>query len=106
MRVWDKSTILEILSEPVQNKHIVTRMLLAMYARQTADEQAVGATMNRNGIGFSGRDSEFLSDVAQRAAKWGLSDKQSAAVAKCLKHYSRQLVEIAAQNKAAKQVGA
>lgn len=98
----DKTALLAILSNPgntqgFSNSKIINKMLQAMYARQTSDEQADGATRHNNTIGFSGRDSEFLSDVAAKTAKKQdfFTPKQAAAVARCLKHYSRQLIEIA-----------
>lgn len=90
----------------------VERALLALYERQTADEQQIGATSHHNAVGFGGADAEFLSSVAERVIVSRnqyrrvegncLSLKQRLAVAKCLKKYWRQLAEIAAEKKAAK----
>jgi len=99
----DKTALVTILSNPAgktegfPNSKIIHKMLEALYARQTSDEQASGATRHDNSIGFSGCDSEFLSDVAAKTAvkRDFFSPKQCAAVAKCLKRYTRQLIEIA-----------
>jgi len=104
-----KESVLAILNNPggstqkFPHSRIINRMLQAMYARQTRDEQAMAVTVHNNGVGFSGRDSEFLSDVAAKTAKKGdfWTPKQAAAVAKCLTHYTAQLIEIANEKIAA-----
>src|SRR5271166_1394786 len=104
-----KESVLAILNNPggstqkFPHSRIINRMLQAMYARQTRDEQAMAVTVHNNGVGFSGRDSEFLSDVAAKTAKKGdfWTPKQAAAVAKCLTHYTAQLIEIATEKIAA-----
>jgi hypothetical protein len=113
---WSVERIQGILAAPlgtsvlengktVNNTFIIYRFLLAMYKRQTADEQAQGFTKQDNGIGFSGIDSQFLSSVAARAQQYikdhpdnrfGLSARQAVTVAKCLRKYVKtQLVRIA-----------
>lgn len=113
---WSVERIQGILAAPVgvtvlengktaNNSFIIYRFLLAMYKRQTADEQAQGFTKQDNGIGFSGVDSQFLSSVAVRAQQYlkdhpdnrfGLSARQAVTVAKCLRKYVKtQLVRIA-----------
>jgi hypothetical protein len=72
------------------------RGLLAIHARQTADEQVAQATIERNNVGFNGCDAQFLTDIAQKYQKYGrLSDKQIIAVRKCMLKYARQLTKIA-----------
>lgn len=42
-------------------------LLLALYERQTADEQATDATRENNGVGFNGTDANILSSFARQA---------------------------------------
>lgn len=72
------------------------RALVVVYANQTADEQAVGATHNLNGEGFSGADAEFLSSLAvQYAQRNSLSSKQIEWLKKKISRYSRQVMDAA-----------
>ena len=101
--VWTKAQVklwlvkCEPKSECAKTRALITRALLFMYARQTADEQATQATRQSNGIGFTGVDAEFLSSVAQRCTKYNqdISPKQFVYVRKKLVKYSGQLVEFA-----------
>lgn len=93
-----------------QKGHIfIERALLALYARQTADEKVVGTASHDNNMGFGGTDAEFMTDVA----KWVLKGEEKGIpegrritkgqrphVRKKLKKYWRQLVEIEAAAKA------
>lgn len=105
-RQWSKSDMIALLdSRPV----FVERALVALYARQTADEQRADVTSHTNGIGFSGCDANILSQFA----KWvtageakgipagkRLSQKQRDLTVKKLKKYTRQLIEIAEEKAA------
>ena len=44
----------------------VCKAILAIYARQTADEQASDTTDHHNGVGFSAADAEILSSFAKQ----------------------------------------
>lgn len=91
--------------------------LLALYQRQTEDEQEDRLTSHRNGIGFSAVDADLLSSFAQQAernrelktagerpAHWSdLSPKQMEILRKKLRRYGRQLGEIAEERAAARQ---
>jgi len=100
---WDKSAIKNWLlsvaeSDGTNPKHqqAITRALLFMYARQTASEQESKMTSNNNGVGFNGRDAEFMSSVAERVKQYGrITPRQTTAIAKGLAKYSGQLVEMA-----------
>lgn len=80
------------------------RAVLAIYARQTADEQQTDETRHENGVGFNGRDAEFLSSIAKQLQERGftketrdrvpLSYKQLAAIRKSMKKYAGQLARI------------
>lgn len=45
------------------------RGLLAIYKKQTEDEQRSSTTKEHNGVGFSGIDGELMSSFAQRVLK-------------------------------------
>lgn len=90
-----------------QSNVAVERALLALYARQTNEEQTEGRTVEDNGYGFNGVDSEIFSNFArqilssQYPAGRRLSPKQYAICRKVgsngrmrLGKYAKQLLEI------------
>lgn len=80
----------------------LTRGLLFLYDRQTADEQSSSSTSHNNGMGFSGIDAKFLSSVAQSAKRYGnITPNQSVHVAKKLAKYTGQLLELVNAKQAA-----
>lgn len=90
-RIWGKDDIQGLLDS---NDRAVSRALMVVYANQTADEQSAGITRHDNGIGFTGRDAEWLTDIAkkwQRYGRWA-SQKQLNAVRRAMKKYWRQLL--------------
>jgi len=90
---WTKETILDKLDN---SEEMVRRSLLRLYAEQTADEQAVGATTEHNGFGFNGVDAEFMSSVAKFLTDKGyLSPKQVAWTRKKIRKYAGQLATLA-----------
>ena len=54
-----------------ENQHWLERAILALYKRQTADEQERERTRHRNRIGFNSCDAPFLTSLA----KWLLSGR-------------------------------
>jgi hypothetical protein len=95
---WTKDDILKRLEAETPDARLVYRALQALYARQTADEQATLNTSHRNGMGFNGFDAPLLSDIAQKSQRYGgLTPKQTALVAKKLRRYAGQLAAIAAE---------
>lgn len=71
------------------------KALVALYRRQTADEQAAGNTVYQNDVGFNGADAGFCSSVAQQLlAGRPLTDKQLAVLQRILPKYYRQLAEV------------
>jgi hypothetical protein len=89
-------TVNQIKAQLQTDDRWLLRGLLAIYQRQTADEQVAQATIERNNVGFNGCDAQFLTDIAQKYQKYGrLSDKQIIAVRKCMLKYARQLTRIA-----------
>lgn len=72
------------------------RGILAIHARQTADEQACGATVEDNGVGFNGVDAEILSSFAKQYKERGFLSKRQIEIArKKMVKYSGQLANIA-----------
>ena len=90
---WTKADIRKLLED---SDKAVARAILAIYGRQTADEQAVGETTQHNGVGFSGVDANFLSSLAQfYTTKGFLSQGQTKYGRKAIMKYAGQLVNIA-----------
>lgn len=78
------------------NDRAVERAILAIYNRQTYDEQVSSDTKHSNGIGFSGADAR----LGTYYAKWIMSDKNLSGKhldkARMMSYkYVRQLCEIA-----------
>jgi hypothetical protein len=72
------------------------RGILAIYKRQTADEQATDDVKHDNGMGFTGVNAPFLSSIAKQIlAGRELSQKQVAASRRSMLKYSGQLMKIA-----------
>ena len=91
---WTKDHIQHIL---MTSDKALERGLLQIYSRQTADEQRSKETKEDNGVGFSGQDGEFLSDVASRVLKGQrLTENQIRIVRPKMLKYWRQLLEVAA----------
>ena len=101
IRVWTKEDVQELIRS---NDAAVARAILALYARQTADEQRAETTRHHNGVGFNGRDAAFLSSVAKALPRWNnhMTPRQLAAARKMLPKYWRQLCEIANEKEAQK----
>lgn len=78
------------------NDNWVMRGLIAVWNKQTEDEKQVKDTVHHNGVGFNGRDAQFLSSLAERANRDGsLSFNQMKAARKCMLKYAGQLRRIA-----------
>lgn len=72
------------------------RAVVAIYACQTANEQAQGGTVEDNGIGFNGVDGVILSSYARQLNRTGtLSKKQIIVARKKMVKYAGQLLAIA-----------
>lgn len=93
---WTKDAIQHLLRT---NDKAVGRALLQIYARQTQAEQRCKDTQEDNGVGFTGVDGQFLSDVAERYKKYPmLTPKQMAIVRPKMLKYWKQLLAIAAMS--------
>lgn len=82
------------------NPVAVGRAMVALYKRQTADEQRAGVTVHTNGRGFSAADAS----KGTRYARWVLAGNQLtgpylAHAQELARKYLGQLVEIAADNR-------
>ena len=90
-RIWQKEDIQELIDT---NDAAVSRALMVIFDNQTADEKREGVTKVTNNIGFTGRDAEFLTDIALKWKRWGrwASQKQLNAVRRCIRKYHRQLL--------------
>lgn len=87
-----KAKILSIL----ESDRAVSKGLVAIYQRQTTDEQSSETTVHANGRGFSGADAEFGSSLAKKVLKgWRLSPEQVHYGRRMLGHYWKQLIEVA-----------
>lgn len=86
------------IREKILNDHPqwAFRALVAIYRRQTADEQSSGHTVHSNGVGFSGADAEFGSSLAVQIMQGrSLSMRQIAYARKIAAKYAKQLERIA-----------
>ncbi len=92
-KIWTKEEIQELLKE---NDVAVIRGLLNLFALQTEDERISDETNHRNGVGFNGRDAEFLGSLARQAILRGkLTEKQLPYARKRILKYAGQLVKVA-----------
>lgn len=90
---WTKEAIRTRLES---NDTWLVRGLLAIFARQTAEEQSAGFTKEDNGIGFNGADAEILTSFANQIKTRGfLTPKQIEIARKKMLKYAGQLVRIA-----------
>lgn len=81
--------------------------MLAIYARQTDDEQRIESTRYHNSIGFNGVDAEILSSFSKQVLEWErtppknrkyrspLSKRQLEIVRNKMDKYAGQLVRVA-----------
>lgn len=71
----------------------VKAMVRIFQENQTQQEQATEATVEDNGIGFSGTDGEILSSFAkQQLSRGSLSPKQMVIVFKKMPKYHKQVI--------------
>jgi hypothetical protein len=96
-KTWDKDALHALLD---RNDEAVGRALMVVYGNQTADERAAFATKHHNGVGFTGADAEWLTDIAKKWQTWRrwASARQCNAVRKSIKKYHRQILEHMLEN--------
>lgn len=74
----------------------VVRAVVAIYRRQTFEEQASQITKEHNHQGFCANDASIMSMYAQQILKYGgLSEQQTKIARERMMRYSKQLAEIA-----------
>lgn len=77
------------------NDNAVVNVLLTIYDRQTQDEQITEATIEQNGVGFTGADAEILSSFSEQYLNKGyLSMKQMALAREKVKKYWSQIRDV------------
>lgn len=77
------------------NRAWAYRGLVRIFENQTAGEQQMGATVEHNGIGFTGADAEFLTSLAEQYQERGsLSPRQTEILFEKMPKYARQLERI------------
>ena len=92
-KIWTTEEIKALLAE---SDKAVARAILAIYNRQTEDEQTIKETTDHNGIGYNGIDANFMSSLAQfYQTKGFLSSGQLKYGRKAIMKYAGQLTEIA-----------
>ena len=94
----------------------VIRGVLAIYNRQTADEQQSQCTKHYNKVGFSGVDSQILSSFAQQILRHRveshprfaspLSPRQLEIARAKMRKYAGQLARVAREKRAERQEAA
>jgi len=90
---WNKEKIQGKLKE--QDSWVI-RGLIAIYKKQTIEEQKREDTVENNGVGFNGSDARFLTSLAKQAIQRGnLSPKQMQYGRKKVMKYAGQLAKIA-----------
>lgn len=96
-------------TEPLTKEYIKKQLLtdtrwlmrgvVAIFEKQTYDEQQTESTKEHNGVGFNGVDAEILSSFAKQIkAGRTLSVKQTAIAQKKMPKYAGQLLSIAKEN--------
>ena len=89
-----KDLIEQLRQRLASNDRWALRALMRIYQNQTADEQCREATIERNGIGFTGPDAEILTSFARQYQRRGcLSLKQMIILRRRIPAYARQIVQ-------------
>jgi SNF2 family DNA or RNA helicase len=79
------------LRELMRDPEWAVAALMRVYANQMVDEQQHRTTAYNNGVGFNSTDAEFLSAMVERFREHGeYTERQMAAVQKCMAKYARQ----------------
>ena len=93
---YTKAELKEMLKKQIAtNDNKAIHALMTVYSYQTDQEQSNGHTIEYNGMGFSGVDSQILSSFAEQYHTKGfLSEKQMALVKRLMPRYANQLLEL------------
>lgn len=91
--VWTKDTV---RAELLAKDNWVERGVVAIFKKQTEDEQRVEQTNRDNGVGFTGVDAHLLSSFAKQLLRGRrLSDNQLRWARRKMLKYAKQLAKIA-----------
>lgn len=92
-KVWTRDEIATKLTTDVK---WLVRGIVAIYEKQTSDEQNSETTKHHNAVGFNGRDAKFGSSLAQQLQNGRhLSYRQIDAAQRMMVKYAGQLAKIA-----------
>lgn len=92
-KVWSKD---EIRKNLLNDDRWVERGVLAIFERQTTEEQNIGETVIANGVGYSGAHASVMSYYANwLSAGRHLTGKHLEKARKFIVHYTGQLTRIA-----------
>lgn len=90
---WTKEEIREKLQ---QSDKWLYGAIVAIYDKQTTEEQNIEATVKSNGVGFTGADARLMSYLAKWVKQHGrLNEKWKEVARKKMLKYSGQLAKIA-----------
>lgn len=93
-KVWTRSALVELMA---QNDEALIRAMFRIYDKQTKDEKSIEATVEDNGVGFSGVHGNIMSSFAKfyQERKY-LSKKQMETIHKIMPRYAGQLLKMMA----------
>jgi hypothetical protein len=98
-RRYLNANAMEFTKEVIQEKlasdiRWIERGVLVLFARQTEDEQSTSTTFFKNGVGFTGSDSRYLTYIAKYLMGGRhLSGRHLEKVASKMPKYWRQILE-------------
>lgn len=89
-----KRELVSLMKVQLGREDAALRALMAIYNNQTSEEQKTESLTVRNGVGFTGMDTKFLTSLAkQYLANGKLSVTQMKYLLKKIQKYAGQLVE-------------
>lgn len=100
---FTKEYVLRLIEE---SDTALAKAILAIAARQTADEHAGETTVHANGRGFNYHDAPFLTSIAKALPRWNnhMTPKQIARARPMMRKYWRQLIEVAEERAEVEQL--
>jgi hypothetical protein len=88
-----------IRAKILESDTMLERSIVKIFERQTTDEQQLDITVERNGVGFTGFDAEFLSSLAKRIIDGRHLTQPQIAIARLrMVKYAKQLSKIIAED--------
>jgi len=93
---YTKEQLRNVLKAQIgKNPAKAVRAMLTIYGYQTEEEVSEGRTIEHNGVGFSGCDSEILTSLCEQwIARRYLSEKQMRIVTRIMPRYAGQLLAL------------